>query len=366
MKTKRTSRFLLKNARLQKQSADCFKFPIDNKYRLEYNGTKAGRKNGLRRNEVLLCHARDYCGNEETLMTENDSILLSTDRITKLYKGIPANREISVDLPRGHIVGFVGENGSGKTTLLRILTGLVRPTSGSFTFHEKNGACRVGAIVESPAFWPGMSASDNLLFQAKLCGADPARIPDVLKTVGLEDTGKKKAKRFSLGMRQRLGIANALLSDPVLLILDEPTNGLDPQGIVELRNLLKELCAERGMTVLVSSHILSELSQLADVFWFIRKGSVLQTLTAAEMLALESKELRFRCDGDAAETMDAIVKNGWADSAVTDPDGWNRLIGPSDFTSILKELSALTITDLSTHDETLESHYMRLMQEKEA
>ena len=296
------------------------------------------------------------------------STLLSTNAVTKQYKDTLANNGITVELPRGHVVGFVGENGSGKTTLLRILTGLVRPTSGSFIFHTADGACRIGAIVESPAFWPGMSAEDNLVFQAKLCGADPAKIPSVLQTVGLESTGRKKAKQFSLGMRQRLGIAIALLSDPDLLILDEPTNGLDPQGIVELRNLLKKLSAERHMTLLVSSHILSELAQLADDYWFIRKGTIIQTASAGELLAHANKELHFRCSSDATEILKIFVDNGWADgakAAVSD-DGWNIVYGPKDYDAILKTISGLNVTDLSTSEESLETHYMKLMEGKGA
>ena len=302
-----------------------------------------------------------------TVTSSSDPILLSTDAVTKKYKETLANNKITVELPRGHVVGFVGENGSGKTTLLRILTGLVRPTSGSFTFRTSDGSCRIGAIVESPAFWPGMSASDNLLFQAKLCGADPAKIPAVLQTVGLENTGRKKAKQFSLGMRQRLGIAIALLSDPELLILDEPTNGLDPQGIVELRNLLKKLSAERHMTLLVSSHILSELAQLADYYWFIRKGTIIQTASAGELLAHASKELSFKCSSDASELLKIVVENGWADGAKAagSEGGWSILYGPKNYSAILKTLSGLNVTDLTTREESLETHYMRLMEGKD-
>ena len=301
-----------------------------------------------------------------TVTSSSDPILLSTDAVTKKYKETLANNRITVELPRGHVVGFVGENGSGKTTLLRILTGLVRPTSGSFSFRTSDGSCRIGAIVESPAFWPGMSASDNLLFQAKLCGADPSKIPAVLQTVGLENTGRKKAKQFSLGMRQRLGIAIALLSDPELLILDEPTNGLDPQGIVELRNLLKKLSAERHMTLLVSSHILSELAQLADCYWFIRKGTIIQTASAGELLAHASKELSFKCAADASELLKIVVENCWADGAkaAAGEGGWNILYGPKNYSAIIKTLSGMNVTDLTTREESLETHYMRLMEGK--
>ena len=232
---------------------------------------------------------------ERILDAESGDFLIFTDGITKKYKETVANNEISVAIPRGKIVGFVGENGSGKTTFLRIITGLTFATAGSFRYNTPDGKCRIGAIVESPAYHPAMSARDNLRFQARLCGVKEDVIDGILQTVGLSDTGKKAAKHFSLGMRQRLGIAIALLSEPELLILDEPTNGLDPQGIIELREFLKRLCAEKKMTLLISSHILSELSLLAEHYLFIHKGRILQSVSSEELFSHSEKLFTFRC-----------------------------------------------------------------------
>ena len=287
--------------------------------------------------------------------------LLSAEGVTKKYKETVANKNITVHIPRGKIVGFVGENGSGKTTFLRMVCGLTHPTSGSFRFRTPDGKCRIGAIVETPAFQPAMSALDNLRFQARLCGADESRIPEILQTVGLSDTGRKAAKKFSLGMRQRLGIAIALLSDPELLILDEPTNGLDPQGIVELREFLKQLCAEKDMTLLISSHILSELSVLAEHYLFIHKGEILESVSAKELMERSKGQLRFRCDADPSAFLKEAEEKGWAEKTER-TDGECILYGPKSYPDLLRALAGLGVTSLETRDESLESRYMNLMQ----
>ena len=293
-----------------------------------------------------------------------DNVILTTYHLTKKYRDTVANDGITISVPRGKIIGFVGENGSGKTTLLRTVTGLIKPTSGSFRYHTESGSCRVGAIVESPALFPGLSAYDNLAFQARLCGAPLSDIPDLLETVGLTGTGKKKAKQFSLGMRQRLGIAVALLSKPDLLILDEPTNGLDPQGIIELRKMLRSLCDDKGMTILISSHILSELSQLADAYLFLHKGRISETSTASELSEHATKELRFQCRENAENAVKAILEKGYAEKA-SPVDGGFVLYDPKDYSGILRELSVLEITDLETRKASLESHYLEIMNKEE-
>ncbi|MBP5230900.1 MAG: ATP-binding cassette domain-containing protein [Clostridia bacterium] len=291
----------------------------------------------------------------------SDSLLV-TENLSKKYGNTLANDRIAVEIPKGKIVGFVGENGSGKTTFLRMITGLIRPTSGRFEFRTEDGACRVGAIVESPAFFPNMSAYDNLAFQARLCGTPKSKIPEILSRVGLESAGKKKAKHFSLGMKQRLGIAVALVSEPEFLILDEPTNGLDPQGIIELRKLLKALCSDGKMTLLISSHNLGELSQLADTYLFLHKGRIIESASASELLAHASKELRFRSETDASPAVEEILKNGYAERAVRD-NGTYILYAPNRYPDLLKILSSLPVTDIETREESLETHYIRLMEE---
>lgn len=292
--------------------------------------------------------------------TERDALLV-TDGVSKRYKETWANREVNVVIPRGKIVGFVGENGSGKTTFLRIVCGLIKPTSGTFRFETADGSCRIGAIVETPSYQPNMSATDNMRFQARLCGKDENRIEEILSAVGLGDTGRKRAKHFSLGMRQRLGIAIALLSDPELLILDEPTNGLDPQGIVEMRELLKRLAAEREMTILVSSHILSELSLLADYYLFIHKGRILRAMEAEELFAGASRQIRFECKKDPTEFLREAVKEGWIERADRE-SGINVLYGPQKYPEILRAMSLLEVTSLETCDDSLEARYMKIMQ----
>ena len=289
-----------------------------------------------------------------------ESSIFYTEGVTKKYNLTVANKDISVFVPRGKITGFVGENGSGKTTFLRLLTKLSFPTAGSFHFTSEDGKCRMGAIVESPALHPSMTAEDNLRFQAKLCKADESKIPDLLKEVGLSDTGKKKAKHFSLGMRQRLGIAIALLSDPELLILDEPTNGLDPQGMIELRTFLKRLCEERNMTLIVSSHILSELSLLADYYLFIHRGEIIKTAYATELFSDLSKRLIVTLSSDPSDFIKEITENGWA-SGCEMSEGKLVLIAPYDLPKLLGGLSKLDVTDIETLDETLETRYLSIM-----
>ena len=288
-----------------------------------------------------------------SVLNEDEKYLFFTDKITKKYKYTTANSDISVAVARGRIIGFVGENGSGKTTFLRLLTGLSRPTSGSFTFNTENGNCRIGAIVETPAYHPSMSAADNLRFQAKLCGVDESKVPEMLKTIGLQDTGKKKARYFSLGMRQRLGIGIALLSDPELLILDEPTNGLDPHGIIELREFLKQLCREKKITLIISSHILSELSLLADDYLFINKGKIVKSVSADELFSNMGKHIRFRCEKDPAEV--------FGEGVLRKDGDWYVISGPFDYPSVLDTLSKLGVTDLETSTETLETRYMSII-----
>ena len=293
-----------------------------------------------------------------------EEYILQSDGITKRYKTTTANNNITVSIPRGKIVGFVGENGSGKTTFLRIVTGLIFPNSGTFRFNTPDGKCRIGAIVEAPAYHPGMSARDNLRFQARLCGADEKDIDGILETVGLKDAGQKKAKNFSLGMRQRLGIAIALLSDPELLILDEPTNGLDPQGIIELREFLKFLCEDRNITLLISSHILSELSLLAEHYLFIHKGVILKSISAEDLFSQSDKRLIFRCSGDASTFLREAVEKGWAENSEI-ADGNFILHGPKDYPKILAALAELDVTALETKEETLETRYLSLMERGE-
>lgn len=217
--------------------------------------------------------------------------ILQTNKLVKKYGNFTALAGLNMNVPKGSIYGFVGRNGAGKTTLIRLITGLNNPTSGDFTlFDAKNNSAeilkarrKIGAVVETPSLHPEMTARDNLIQHYKSLGLPPTDIDNILNLVGLPDTGKKKAKNFSLGMRQRLGIAFSLVGNPEFLILDEPINGLDPQGIMEVREMIMRLNQERGITILISSHILDELSRLATHYGFVDKGIVLQEISAEEL-----------------------------------------------------------------------------------
>lgn len=217
--------------------------------------------------------------------------VLRTDALCKNYKDYKALNGLSMNVPKGSIYGFVGKNGAGKTTLIRLICGLQEPTSGEYTLYGRKNTDksilksrrRIGAVVETPSIYLDMTAQENLKQQYQILGLPSYDgLEEILKLVGLEHTGRKKAKNFSLGMRQRLGIAIALVGDPDFLVLDEPVNGLDPQGIIEMRELLLNLNRKHQITVLISSHILDELSRLATHYGFIDKGHLVKEITAKE------------------------------------------------------------------------------------
>ena len=214
--------------------------------------------------------------------------VLQTVDITKKFAKKTAVSSVNMTIKKGDIYGFIGRNGAGKTTLIKMLVGLSRPTSGSIElFGNKRldkARHKIGTVIEAPAFVPNLSARQNMLIQWKLLGSkDKSIIDETLKLVGLSDVGRKKVKKFSLGMKQRLGIAMTLMGDPEFLILDEPTNGLDPEGIIEVRNMLKRINQERGLTILISSHILGELSKLATRYGIINNGVLIDEFTGDEL-----------------------------------------------------------------------------------
>lgn len=212
--------------------------------------------------------------------------------LTKRYKNVAALSEANFTVPQGSICGFVGPNGSGKTTTIRMLLGLIAPTSGSGSVlghpitDPTKYLAHVGAMIEGPAFYPALSGAENLRVLATMGGIDQSRVEELIELVGLKGRGKHKYKTYSLGMKQRLGIAAALLPNPKLLILDEPTNGLDPEGIQEVRDLIKRL-AVGGTTVFVSSHLLSELELISEHIVMLRKGQVIFAGPMTELLAAQ-------------------------------------------------------------------------------
>ena len=219
--------------------------------------------------------------------------ILTTSGLTKKYKTQYAAQDINIHIRKGMIYGLIGRNGAGKTTIMRMLSGLSLPTSGSFQYYDDAGkpqkdiVGQVGTLIEAPGLYPKLSAYENLKIKCIAAGIAKSKrdgyIRDLLELVGLADTGNKQAGSFSLGMRQRLGIALALTGDPQIIILDEPINGLDPQGIVEIRKMLERLRDERGITVMISSHILDELAKLADAYGIIHEGRLIDEFTTDEL-----------------------------------------------------------------------------------
>jgi len=223
-----------------------------------------------------------------------NDFILRTNNLTKQYKKFKANDDVSISIPKGAIYGLIGQNGAGKSTLIRLINGLAFPSSGKIELFRKRNKRdlvearkKMGSMIERPALFPNMSAYDNLEAHRLLKGIPGKEVVSkLLEVVGLENTGKKKAKNFSLGMKQRLGLAIALLGDPEILILDEPLNGLDPLGVVEIRELLKKLNQQYGITILISSHVLGELQLVATHYGIIHQGKLIEEITAE---ALEEK-----------------------------------------------------------------------------
>lgn len=221
-------------------------------------------------------------------------LLLSTSALTKQFGRHKAVDQVSMHIKRGAIYGFIGRNGAGKTTTLRMIGGLASPTAGEIEMFGCRGKelkqirSRVGCLIEGPGLYGNMTARDNMKMKCLLLGVQKkGYMEELLEVVGLKDVGKKLVKRYSLGMKQRLGIAMALIGEPDLLVLDEPINGLDPQGIAEVRETILRLNKERNMTILISSHILEELSKIATDYGIIHQGTLLQEIT--------DEELRERC-----------------------------------------------------------------------
>lgn len=293
---------------------------------------------------------------------------LETEKLSKSYGRFKALDGLDVHVPQGAIYGLVGKNGAGKTTLIRIICGLQSPTSGGFSIYGVPSAgrinsarTRIGAVVETPSIYSDMSARDNLRMQYRVLGLpSEADIERLLKLVGLSDTGRKKAGHFSLGMRQRLGIAVALAGSPDLLILDEPINGLDPQGIIEIRELILKLNRELGITVLVSSHNLDELSRIATHYGFINEGRTVREISRQEL----DKACR-RC-------MRLVVRNMPALCKVLDESGLDYMVASPSEAEVYGQISisrlAFAMTEaggeliaVQESEESLESYYMNLM-----
>lgn len=295
--------------------------------------------------------------------------VLKTNNLAKKYRRFTALDGLTMNVPKGSIYGFVGRNGAGKTTLIRVICGLQNPTGGSYSLYGINGKSgsitksrrRMGAVVETPAIYTGLSARDNLKQQFRVLGLPSFDgIDELLRLVGLADTGKKKAGNFSLGMRQRLGIAVALCGNPDFLILDEPINGLDPQGIVEIRELILKLNRERQITVLISSHILDELSKLATHYGFIDRGRIVREMSAEELEAACRKCVRITVSD--TEKLATVLDGMNLEYKIIDGKTAD-VFGKPTVTSLAAALYGMKceLISMQEQDESLESFYISLV-----
>ena len=295
--------------------------------------------------------------------------VLETSALCKRYRDFTALDRLDMHIPKGSIYGFVGKNGAGKTTLIRLICGLQVPTGGSFTLYGvKNTDAeigrsrrRMGAVVETPSIYMDFTAEENIYQQYLVLGL-PSRdgIPELLHLVGLDGTGKKKAKNFSLGMRQRLGIAVALAGSPDFLVLDEPVNGLDPQGIIEMRELILKLNRERGITVLISSHILDELSRLATHYGFIDGGRMVKEISAEELEAHCRKCIRV--EASSSKLLARALDRLGAEYRIVD-DKRADVFADVPVSELAEEAQkdGCVIRSIKERDESLESFYMNLI-----
>ncbi len=294
--------------------------------------------------------------------------LLNTNGLTKQYGRHKAVKSVNIHIRQGDIYGLIGRNGAGKTTLLKMISGLAAPTQGDFTLFGKSGKeayrylSRVGTLIESPGIYPNMSASDNLKLKCLAMGVRRKdEVSELLDIVGLSGAGRKKVKNFSMGMKQRLGIALALVGSPDLVVLDEPINGLDPQGIAEVRDTLARLNRERNITLIISSHILEELSKIATHYGIIHDGVLLQELTREELLERCSERIELKTD-DTRKACTVLDGIGITQYKVVDPDTihiFERLNDSGEITFALAQNKIRTL-GITVKNEALEDYYLNL------
>ena len=293
--------------------------------------------------------------------------ILETPDLTKVYGKKEAAKDINLHIAEGQIYGLIGRNGAGKTTIMRMISGLSSPTSGSYSLFGKTGYQKgkmlrnVGVLIEAPGIYPRLSAYENLKIKCIGTGVNPkGYVEKLLQDIGLENTDKKKpAGAYSLGMRQRLGIGLALVGDPKILILDEPINGLDPQGIAEIRQTLANLRDEKGITIMISSHILDELAKVADSFGIINEGKLIDEFTAEELHRRCGQYVMIRTD-DHVRTLEALRGIG-IDKAETEPDGTLRVADHLDETPAMAKAivnAGIGLQEIHLQSVSLEDYYL--------
>lgn len=294
--------------------------------------------------------------------------LLSTSGLTKQFGKHKAVNDVNLHVKKGAIYGFIGRNGAGKTTFLKMICGLSKPTYGEIELFGykneglKNVRSRISCLIEAPGLYGNMSASENLAVKCKLFGINDKKYMDkILDTVGLSKVGKKKAKHFSLGMKQRLGIGLALVGEPDLLVLDEPINGLDPQGIAEIRDMILRLRDEQNMTILISSHILEELSKIATHYGIIHQGSLLQELTREELMQRCSERMEITL-ADPKQALPVLDRMGFTNYQVIDKNTIHIYERLNESAQVNMELSqaGILVKGIGITSEELENYFLNL------
>ena len=305
----------------------------------------------------------------DAVKNESD-VVIETRNLSKRYGSFAALTDVTVSLKKGHIYGFIGENGAGKTTLLRIITGLAFQTGGELALFGKSTRREmeqvrrhIGSTIEAPALYPDYTAMENLELERRLLGnPDRSICGEMLALVGLTEAGRKKVKHFSMGMKQRLGIAVALLGRPQVLVLDEPVNGLDPKGITEVRGLLKKLNQDYGTTIIISSHILGELHLLATDYIIISRGKIVDALSGEALEAKCRQYVSIRMD-NVPLGLTVLEKGLKAPRYQVMEDGTVRLYSHvhalEDIARLLQE-SGVLVTGLNVSEQTLEDYYLRV------
>lgn len=296
------------------------------------------------------------------------SYILETKNLTKQYGNYKAVNDVSLHVKQGEIYGFIGRNGAGKTTFMRMVTGLARISDGEISIFGKsnkdftNVKNRIGCLIEAPGIYGNMSAKENLKAKCICVGINkPGYVDELLELVGLAEVGNKKAKQFSLGMRQRLGIALALVGEPDILMLDEPINGLDPQGIAEVRELILKLNQERNITIFISSHILEELAKIATSYGIIHKGQLIKELTHEELMEQCGECIVLKCDKPEA-AMALLDELGYSNYKAVNADTieiYEQLESIRDLNKALV-MKDLGVYDIHTKREDLEEYFLNL------
>ncbi len=290
--------------------------------------------------------------------------ILRTTNIVKKYGDRTVLNKINMNINKGDIYGFIGKNGAGKTTFMRVVLSLTNSNDGEVKFFENKSieeiGLKVGSLIESPGLYKNASAYENLKRFSMLYGADESKIPEILKIVGLDNTGNRKAKNFSLGMKQRLGIAIALLGNPELLLLDEPINGLDPEGIKDIRDIIVKLNKEKNITFLISSHLLDELSKIVTRYGIINDGELIEEIQADELKEKCKNKLVIECD-NKEKAKELISKNINDEDIILKSYGIEVQSHIDDSAKINKILveNGISVKALYTKFDSLEEYFMK-------